>query len=124
MKDKPARALAIIALVFMGIFLAALVATIVDHTLLNGSIGFVALGSAVMTLMIYIALKADGRGFSMTKINNEIEMQKAEKAAEEQEKAEKQQPEQVPDTDTATDAEAAEEKADTDTAAVDEKSDV
>lgn len=33
--------------------------------------------------MIFVALKADGRGFSMTQINNEIEMQKLEKEAAE-----------------------------------------
>ncbi len=92
MKDKTSRVLAIIALVTMGIFVGTLIATLVDYTLLNNAIGFIALGSGVFTLMIFIALKADGRGFSMTKINNEIEMQKIEKKAAEQaerEKAEK-----------------------------------
>lgn len=79
MKDKSARALAIVALVFMGLFVAALVATLVDYRLLGGSIGFIALGCGVFALMIFVALKADGRGFSMTQINNEIEMQKLEK---------------------------------------------
>lgn len=92
MKDKISKVLAIIALVTMGIFIAALIATLVDHTLFNNSIGFIALGAGVFTLMIFIALKADGRGFSMTKINNEIEMEKIEKKLAEQaekEKAEK-----------------------------------
>ncbi len=83
MKDKSARALAIVALVFMGLFVAALVATLVDYKLLGGSIGFIALGCGVFALMIFVALKADGRGFSMTQINNEIEMQKLEKEAAE-----------------------------------------
>ncbi len=83
MKDKSARALAIVALVFMGLFVAALVATLVDYRLLGGSIGFIALGCGVFALMIFVALKADGRGFSMTQINNEIEMQKLEKEAAE-----------------------------------------
>ncbi len=94
MKDKSARALAIIALVFMAIFVAMLITTIVDHTLLGGSVGYIALGTGVMVLVMLLALKADGRGFSMTKINNEIEMQKIEKeladrAAREQAEKEK-----------------------------------
>ncbi len=90
MKDKQARALAIVALVFMGIFIAALIATLVDHTLLGGSIGFIALGLGVFVMMIFIALKADGRGYSITKMNNEIEMQKIQKALEERQKAEEE----------------------------------
>ena len=89
MKDKSARVLAIIALVTMGLFVAALIATLIDYTLFNGSIGFIALGLAIFTLMILIALKADGRGFSMTKINNEIEMKKIEEQLAKQEEAEK-----------------------------------
>lgn len=89
MKDRLARVLAIIALVTMALFLAALITALVDHTLLSGSIGFIALGLGVFTFMIFIALKADGRGFSMTKINNEIEMKKIEDELAEKEKAEK-----------------------------------
>ncbi len=82
-----------IALVFMGLFIVTLIMTLVDHTMLNGSIGFFALGAGVFALMILVALKADGRGFSMTKINNEIEMAKLEEErakleAEEKAKAE------------------------------------
>lgn len=78
MKDRTARALAIVALVFMALFVAALVATLVDSTLLNGAVGYVALCCSVFALMIFIALKADGRGYSITKMNNEIEMKKPE----------------------------------------------
>ncbi len=85
MKDKHARALAIVALVFMGIFIAALIATLIDYRLLNNSVGFIALGAGVFVAMSLIALKADGRGFSMTKLNNEIEMEKIEKELKEQE---------------------------------------
>ena len=86
MKDNLARVLAIIALVTMVLFVAALVATLVDYTLLNNGIGFIALGFGVFTMMIFIALKADGRGFSMTKMNNEIEMKKIEDELAEAEK--------------------------------------
>ena len=91
MKDKQARALAIVALVFMVIFLAALTATLADYTLLNGSIGYIALGTGVFVFMIFIALKADGRGYSITKMNNEIEMKKIEEALEEQQRREAQE---------------------------------
>ncbi|MCM1368478.1 MAG: hypothetical protein NC184_06705 [Roseburia sp.] len=89
MKDKTARVLAIVALVFMGLFVAALVATLVDSTLFNGSVGYVALTTGVFALMIFIALKADGRGYSVTQMNNEIEMEKLREAAE-KEAAEKE----------------------------------
>lgn len=101
MKDKQARALAIVALVFMGIFVVALIVTLVDHTLLNGAIGYVALCSGVFAIMIFIALKADGRGYSVTKMNNEIEMQKIEKALAEQ--AEREKAEQAEQNDKAED---------------------
>lgn len=117
MKDKQARALAIVALVFMGIFVVALIVTLVDHTLLNGAIGYVALCSGVFAIMIFIALKADGRGYSVTKMNNEIEMQKIEKALAEQaerEKAEQaeqnEQDEQAEQDDKAEKAEKAEDE--------------
>lgn len=91
MKDKTARVLAIVALVFMGLFIVALIATFVDFTLFNGGIGFIALGLGVIVLIILIALKADGRGFSMTKINNEIELEKIEKELAEKENAKSEQ---------------------------------
>lgn len=96
--------LAIVALVFMGIFVVALIVTLVDHTLLNGAIGYVALCSGVFAIMIFIALKADGRGYSVTKMNNEIEMQKIEKALAEQAEREKaEQDEQAEQDDKAED---------------------
>ena len=88
MKNKLARALAITALVFMAIFVAALTAAIIDKTLLNGAVTYVAVGTGVFTFMIFIALKADGRGFSITKMNNEIEMEKIERERAEREAAE------------------------------------
>ncbi len=88
----------------MGIFVVALIVTLVDHTLLNGAIGYVALCSGVFAIMIFIALKADGRGYSVTKMNNEIEMQKIEKALAEQAEREKaEQDEQAEQDDKAED---------------------
>lgn len=101
MKDKPARALAVIALVFMGIFTVMLVMTIVDRTMLGGSVGFIALGCGVFALVIFGALKADGRGFSITKMNNEAEMKKIER---ELEKSEREESESVQAESNAPDA--------------------
>lgn len=86
-----ARVLAIIALVFMGLFIVALTLTLVDYKMLNGGIGFIAIGTGVFTLMIFIALKADGRGYSISKMNHEIEMAKIEKELAEKEQKEKEE---------------------------------
>lgn len=99
MKDKLARALAIVALIFMAVFVGSLIATLTDRTLLGGGIGYLALASGVFTFMIFIALKADGRGYSVTKMNNEIEMEKLEKAVAEKLKCEQEQ-QQAADDDT------------------------
>ncbi|MCH5163271.1 MAG: hypothetical protein J1G38_07290 [Clostridiales bacterium] len=100
MKDKTARVLAIIALVFMGIFVVTLTMTMIDYKMLGGGIGFVALASGAFAIIIFIALKADGRGYSITKINNEIEMEKIEKELAEQE-AEQKEKENAENSDTA-----------------------
>ena len=113
MKDKQARALAIVALVFMGIFVVTLIMTLADSTLMHGSIGFFALGAGVFALIIFIALKADGRGYSITKINNEIEMQKIEQALKEQE--EKEQAEKAQEEKAREGAEENADKGDEDT---------
>ena len=84
MKDRTARILAVIALVFMGIFSVALVMTIIDYRMLGGSIGFIALSTGVFAIVIFLALKADGRGYSITKMNNEIELQKIEEELKKQ----------------------------------------
>jgi len=100
MKNKTARILAIIALVFMGIFVVTLVMTLVDYTMLNNGIGFIALGSGVFVLAVFFALRADGRGFSMTDINRDIEMKKLEAEAERQKEADEKS-EEHENTDTA-----------------------
>lgn len=80
MKDKHARGLAVTALVFMGIFVGSLIATLVDYTLLYGAIGYVALVAGVTALSIFFVLKADGRGFSLVDMKNEGELKKIEQA--------------------------------------------
>ena len=85
MKDRTSRVLAIIALVFALIFVASLTATLVDINIFNGGIGYIALCSGVFVLMIFIALKADGRGYSLSKMRNESEMKRIEDALKAQE---------------------------------------
>lgn len=80
MKDKHARGLAVTALVFMGIFVGSLIATLVDYTLLYGAIGYVALVAGVTALSIFFVLKADGRGFSLVDMKNDGELKKIEQA--------------------------------------------
>lgn len=80
MKDKHARGLAVTALVFMGIFVGSLIATLVDYTLLYGAIGYVALVAGVTALSIFFVLKADGRGFSLVDMKNEGKLKKIEQA--------------------------------------------
>lgn len=84
MKDRTSRVLAIIALVFALIFVTSLTATLYDSSIFNGGIGYIAICSAVFTLMIFIALKADGRGYSLSKMRQESEMKKIEDALKEQ----------------------------------------
>lgn len=70
MQNKTARVLAVIALVFMLIFSGSLIATLVDSSLMNGGIGYLALSSGVFSLMVFFALRADGKIAS----NRRIEM--------------------------------------------------
>lgn len=85
MKDKSARVLAIIALVFMVIFIASLTVTLVDYKLLGGGIGAIAAGSGLFVFIVFIVLKMDGRGFSLAKMKQESELQKIEQALKDQE---------------------------------------
>ena len=55
-------------------------------------------------MMIFLALRADGRGFSITKMNNEIEMKKIEeelKKQQEREQAEKAEKERAANAENA-----------------------
>lgn len=79
MKDKLARALAIVALVFMAVFVVMLAAVFaIPKGIAHDAIMYTAIGSGAVGLVLFAVLKLDGRGYSMRKINNEIEMQKIE----------------------------------------------
>lgn len=80
MKDKTARALAVTALVFMGIFIISFPMSFMGTDWLYGVFVYTTAGGGAIALMLLLVLKIDGRGFSITKINNDIEMKKIEKA--------------------------------------------
>ncbi len=70
MKNKTARALAIVALVFMLIFSGSLIATLVDSSLMNGGIGYLALSSGAFSLVVFFALRADGKIVSSRRVQD------------------------------------------------------
>lgn len=82
MKDKTARALAITALVFMGIFVGSLPMSFLGTDFVYGVFVYTAVGSGAAALLLFVLLKIDGRGFSMSEINNEIELKKIERENE------------------------------------------
>lgn len=84
MSDKTARALAITALVFMGIFVVSLPLSIADGALLGGWIEYVAYGSGIVGVLLFVVLKMTGHGFSVTEMNNRAEIERYEKEFEEQ----------------------------------------
>ena len=57
MSRKFKRVLAIIALVFIGLFTVSFVAFLVDKTLFNGSIGFFALFTGAVGLALFFVIK-------------------------------------------------------------------
>ncbi|MCH5153898.1 MAG: hypothetical protein J1F71_01665 [Clostridiales bacterium] len=81
MKDKTARIIAIIALIFMAAFVVTLTLSLAG--VMRNVFSYVAIGCAAVTLALFMVLKINGRGYSMTDINNEIEMEKIRKENEE-----------------------------------------
>lgn len=57
MSKKTKKILAIIALVFIGLFTVSFVAFLVDRTLFNGAIGFLALFTGGIGLALFLAIK-------------------------------------------------------------------
>lgn len=57
MSKRLKRIIAIIALVFVGVFTASLVAFLADRTLFNGAIGFLALFSGGIGLALFLTIK-------------------------------------------------------------------
>ncbi len=102
MNDKTARALAITALVSMAIFVISFPMSFMGTEWLYGTFMYIAIGSGAVTLLLFAVLKITGHGFSMNKINNEIEMKKIEEennaliAAAAKEQAEKAKADDVP----------------------------
>ena len=90
MKDRTARVIAIIALIFMAAFVVTL--TISLAGVMPGVFSYVAIGCAAVALALFMILKINGKGYSITDMNNQMEMEKIQKENEEllaEEKAEK-----------------------------------
>lgn len=79
MKDKTARALAITALVFMFIFVVSLCVTLAAADLFGGAFVYITVSAGAVALVLFVIVKLDGRGYSITEINNEIELEKIER---------------------------------------------
>ena len=80
MKDKTARIIAIIALIFMAVFVVSLTLSLAG---VYGNIfTYVAIGSGAVGIVLFLLIKITGRGYSITEINNEMEMEKIQKENE------------------------------------------
>ena len=80
MKDKTARIIAIIALVFMAVFVVSLTLSLAG--VYSNIFTYVAIGGGAVALALFMLIKMSGRGYSVTQINNEIEMEKIQKENE------------------------------------------
>ena len=80
MKDKTDRVIAIIALIFMAAFVVTLTLSLAG---VSRICTYVAIGSGAVAIVLFLVLKLNGRGFSLTEMNNEIEMEKIKRENEE-----------------------------------------
>lgn len=80
MKDKTARVIAIIALVFMAVFVVSL--TLALAGVYGNIFTYVAIGGGAVGIALFILIKISGRGYSVTQMNNEMEMEKIRKENE------------------------------------------
>lgn len=74
MKDKTARIIAIIALIFMAGFVVSLTLSLAG--VMQNVFTYLAIGSAAVALALFVLIKMSGRGYSITEMNNEMEMEK------------------------------------------------
>ena len=81
MKDKTARIIAIFALIFMAAFVVTLCLSLAG--VMREVFSYVAIGCAAVCLALFMILKLNGKGFSITDMNNRIEMEKIQKENEE-----------------------------------------
>lgn len=94
MSKKLRQIVAIIALILMVAFLVSFTAYLIDATLLNGAIGFLALFSGVFMFSLYLVIVFDN------KFGAEAMKRRAEKAMEEAKKEEEQTAENEENTPT------------------------
>lgn len=95
MKDKTARIVAIIALIFMAAFIVSLCVSLAG--VMSNVFTYVAIGCGAVTLALFILIKMSGRGYSVTEMNNEMEMEKIRKENEELIKSAQEEGEQAED---------------------------
>lgn len=105
MNDKLKRAVAIIALVFIGIFTVSLIMYLIDSTILNGAIGDLTIWSGGIGLLLWLVLYIS-RSFPSQQVKDE-EREKLYKQAEELEKTKLEQDNQNSE-DAATNVESSE----------------
>lgn len=98
MKDRTARIIAIIALIFMAAFVVSLCLSLAD--VMRGVFSYVAIGCAAVCLALFMVLKLNGKGYSITDMNNEIEMEKIRKENEALIKQEQEEKPENTDADT------------------------
>ncbi|MDE7405507.1 MAG: hypothetical protein K2M89_01360 [Clostridiales bacterium] len=96
MKDKTARIIAIIALVFMAVFVVSLTLSLAG--VYSNIFTYVAIGGGAVGIALFILIKISGRGYSITQMNNEIEMEKIRKENEAQLAAEQAEKEKAQTT--------------------------
>ncbi|MBR2967452.1 MAG: hypothetical protein IKC35_01580 [Clostridia bacterium] len=89
MNDKLKRVVAIIALVFIGIFTVSLIMYLIDSTMLNGAIGDLTIWSGGIGLMLWLVLYIS-RSFPSQQVKDE-ERERLYRQAEELENAELEQ---------------------------------
>ena len=80
MKDRTARIIAIVALVFMAVFVVSLTLSLAG--VYSNIFTYVAIGGGAVALALFMLIKISGRGYSVTEMNNEIEMEKISKENE------------------------------------------
>ena len=86
MNEKLKRVIAIIALVFIGIFSVAFVAYLLNATLFNGAIGYCALFFGGVGIALYFVLWISTRGERGQAQNPSEDSEEEEKEADEQKK--------------------------------------
>ena len=96
MSPKLRKFVAILALVFMTVFLASAMAYLIDSTLLNGAINFLMIFSGAFAIVLYLVIVFDNKfGIEGTKKRMEQAMKEQEEARAEYEREMQEQASQA-----------------------------